>query len=60
MGVNRRPGDALFFGDVAAAILERSARSILFVSGPRAFGAPPETGAGKARAGSAAAAAKTA
>jgi nucleotide-binding universal stress UspA family protein len=60
MGVNRRPGDALFFGDVAAAILERSARSILFVSGPRAFGAPPETGASKARAGSAAAAAKTA
>jgi nucleotide-binding universal stress UspA family protein len=52
MGVNRRPGDALFFGDVAAAILERSTRSILFVSGPRAFGAPPEAGAGKTRAGS--------
>jgi Kef-type K+ transport system membrane component KefB/nucleotide-binding universal stress UspA family protein len=49
MGVNRRPGDSLFFGDVAAAILERSTRSILFVSGPRAFGAPPEAGAGKAR-----------
>src|SRR5262249_4664408 len=49
-GVNRRRGDALFFGDVAAAILERSTRSILFVSGPRAFGAPPEAGAGKARA----------
>jgi nucleotide-binding universal stress UspA family protein len=59
MGVNRRPGDALFFGDVAATILERSARSILFVSGPRAFGAPPEAGASKARAGSPAAAAKT-
>jgi Kef-type K+ transport system membrane component KefB/nucleotide-binding universal stress UspA family protein len=56
MGVNRRPGDALFFGDMAATILERSARSILFVSGSRAFGAPPEAGAGKARVGSAAAA----
>jgi Kef-type K+ transport system membrane component KefB/nucleotide-binding universal stress UspA family protein len=52
MGVNRRPGDSLFFGDVAAAILERSARSILFVSGPRAFGAPPDAGAAKTRAGS--------
>ena len=52
MGVNRRPGDALFFGDVAATILERSSRSILFVSGPRAFGASPEAGAGKARAAS--------
>jgi Kef-type K+ transport system membrane component KefB len=58
MGVNRRPGDVLFFGDVAATILERSARSILFVSGPRAFGAPPDAGAGKARAGAAAGAAK--
>jgi Kef-type K+ transport system membrane component KefB/nucleotide-binding universal stress UspA family protein len=53
MGVNRRPGDTLFFGDVAAAILERSTRSILFVSGPRAFGAPPEAGAGKPRAAAA-------
>jgi Kef-type K+ transport system membrane component KefB/nucleotide-binding universal stress UspA family protein len=52
MGVNRRPGDSLFFGDVAAAILERSTRSILFVSGARAFGAPPEAGAAKTRAGS--------
>jgi Kef-type K+ transport system membrane component KefB/nucleotide-binding universal stress UspA family protein len=58
MGVNRRPGDALFFGDVAAAILERSSRSILFVSGARAFGAPPDAGAGKARASSPAGAAK--
>ena len=57
LGVNRRPGDALFFGDMAAAILERSARSILFVSGPRAFGAPPEAGASKARAAPAAGAA---
>ena len=32
MGVNRRPGDSLFFGNVAAAILEKSRRSILFVS----------------------------
>jgi K+:H+ antiporter len=56
MGVNRRPGDSLFFGDVAAAILERSTRSILFVSSPRAFGVPPDAGAAKTRAGSAAAA----
>jgi Kef-type K+ transport system membrane component KefB/nucleotide-binding universal stress UspA family protein len=49
MGVNRRPGETLFFGDVPAAILERSTRSILFVSSPRTFGAPPEASAGKAR-----------
>jgi nucleotide-binding universal stress UspA family protein len=55
MGVNRRPGDSLFFGDVAAAILERSTRSIMLVSGPRAFAAPPEAGAGKPRAAAAAA-----
>jgi K+:H+ antiporter len=33
MGVNRRPGDALFFGQVATAMLERSRRSLLLVSG---------------------------
>ena len=33
MGVNRRPGDALYFGDVAAAVLEKSEASILFVTG---------------------------
>jgi Kef-type K+ transport system membrane component KefB/nucleotide-binding universal stress UspA family protein len=32
MGVNRRPGDTLFFGNVAAAILQQSKVSILFVS----------------------------
>jgi nucleotide-binding universal stress UspA family protein len=32
MGVTRRPGEALFFGNVAAAILESSERSILFVA----------------------------
>jgi Kef-type K+ transport system membrane component KefB/nucleotide-binding universal stress UspA family protein len=32
MGVNRRPGDTLFFGNVAAAVLERSDRSVLLVS----------------------------
>jgi Kef-type K+ transport system membrane component KefB/nucleotide-binding universal stress UspA family protein len=32
MGVNRRPGETLFFGKVAAAVLENSERSILFVS----------------------------
>ena len=32
MGVNRRPGDNLFFGDTAAAVLEKSAGSFLFLS----------------------------
>jgi nucleotide-binding universal stress UspA family protein len=32
MGVTRRPGDTLFFGNVATAILESSERSILFVA----------------------------
>jgi Kef-type K+ transport system membrane component KefB/nucleotide-binding universal stress UspA family protein len=32
MGVNRRPGDTLFFGNVAAAILKQSKAAILFVS----------------------------
>jgi K+:H+ antiporter len=32
MGVNRRPGDTLFFGNVAAAILQQSEASILFIS----------------------------
>ena len=32
MGVNRRPGDKLFFGDTAAAVLEKSSASILFVA----------------------------
>jgi len=54
MGVNRRPGDVLFFGDVAATVLERSTRSVLFVSSPRAFGAPPEANTGKSRTASAA------
>jgi Kef-type K+ transport system membrane component KefB/nucleotide-binding universal stress UspA family protein len=47
MGVNRRPGETLFFGDVAAAILERSQRSILFVSSPRALGTPQDSSAAK-------------
>jgi nucleotide-binding universal stress UspA family protein len=47
LGVNRRPGERLFFGDVAAAILERSQRSILFVSSPRALGTPQDSGAAK-------------
>jgi K+:H+ antiporter len=38
MGVNRRPGDTLFFGNVAAAILEKSRRSILFVSSAGSIG----------------------
>ena len=32
MGAGRRPGDKLFFGDTAAAVLERSPASILFVA----------------------------
>ncbi len=32
MGVSRRPGDKLFFGDTAAAVLEKSERSLLFVA----------------------------
>jgi Kef-type K+ transport system membrane component KefB/nucleotide-binding universal stress UspA family protein len=32
LGVNRRPGDVLFFGNTAAAVLERSPTSILFVA----------------------------
>jgi nucleotide-binding universal stress UspA family protein len=49
MGVNRRPGDTLFFGDVAAAVLENSRRSILFVSsaGSLAPAQPPAKKAAK-------------
>ncbi|MBV8241436.1 MAG: cation:proton antiporter [Hyphomicrobiales bacterium] len=32
MGVSRRPGDNLFFGDTAAAVLENSPASIVFVA----------------------------
>ena len=32
MGVGRRPGEKLFFGDTAAALLEKSNRSLLFVA----------------------------
>jgi Kef-type K+ transport system membrane component KefB/nucleotide-binding universal stress UspA family protein len=32
MGVGRRPGDKLFFGDTATAVLEKSSASILFVA----------------------------
>jgi len=49
MGVNRRPGETLYFGDVPSAILEQSPRSILFVSSPRAFGTPQESNAGNGR-----------
>jgi nucleotide-binding universal stress UspA family protein len=45
MGVNRRPGETLFFGNVAAAVLEKSRRSILFVSGSGSIG--PAQPAGK-------------
>ncbi len=33
MGVGRRPGEKLFFGDTAATLLEKSERSLLFVAG---------------------------
>ncbi len=32
MGVNRRPGETLFFGNVAAAVLQQAKVSILFIS----------------------------
>ena len=32
MGVGRRPGDKLFLGDTASALLEKSVRSLLFVA----------------------------
>ena len=32
LGVSRRPGDVLFFGNTAAAVLERSPTSNLFVA----------------------------
>ncbi len=32
MGVQRRPGDKLFFGDTAAAVFEKSPASLLFLS----------------------------
>jgi Kef-type K+ transport system membrane component KefB/nucleotide-binding universal stress UspA family protein len=32
MGVNRRPGEVLFFGDVAAAVLKSTEASVLFVA----------------------------
>jgi Kef-type K+ transport system membrane component KefB/nucleotide-binding universal stress UspA family protein len=32
MGVNRRPGETLFFGNVAAAVLQQSKVSVLFIS----------------------------
>jgi nucleotide-binding universal stress UspA family protein len=32
MGVSRRSGDKLFFGDTAAAVLEKSPGSIMFVA----------------------------
>ena len=33
MGVNRRPGDTLFFGDTATAVLAKGKASVLFVAG---------------------------
>ncbi len=32
MGVGRRPGEKLFFGDTAAALMEKSPKSLLFVA----------------------------
>ena len=32
MGVSRRPGDRLFFGDTAATVLEEAPISIVFVA----------------------------
>jgi Kef-type K+ transport system membrane component KefB/nucleotide-binding universal stress UspA family protein len=33
MGVNRRPGDALYFGNTATAVLAKGKASVLFISG---------------------------
>jgi nucleotide-binding universal stress UspA family protein len=32
MGVSRRPGEVLFFGEVPDAVLDRSAQSIVLIS----------------------------
>ena len=32
MGVSRRPGDKLFFGDTAAAVFENAPVSIIFIA----------------------------
>jgi nucleotide-binding universal stress UspA family protein len=32
MGVSRRPGDKLFFGDTASAVLENSSATVVFVA----------------------------
>jgi hypothetical protein len=32
MGVGRRPGDKLFFGDTAAAVFEKAPASIVFLA----------------------------
>jgi nucleotide-binding universal stress UspA family protein len=32
MGVGRRPGDKLFFGDIAATVFEKSPASIVFAA----------------------------
>jgi nucleotide-binding universal stress UspA family protein len=32
VGAGRRPGEKLFFGDTAAALLEKSGRSLLFIA----------------------------
>jgi hypothetical protein len=33
MGVSRRPGDKLFFGDTAAAVFKDAPSSIVFLTG---------------------------
>jgi K+:H+ antiporter len=55
MGVSPRPGDQLFFGPVAAEMLEQAKCSILFLaSEPSAPAAPPSAPSTPARAASAA------
>ena len=51
MGVNRRPGETLFFGNVAAAVLDRAQRSILLLSSPRSAPASGTGGAAPAKSG---------
>jgi nucleotide-binding universal stress UspA family protein len=49
IGVSRRPGDTLFFGNLAEALLERSDRSLLFVSSGGVSTAPQGRGHEKAQ-----------
>lgn len=44
MGVSRRPGDSLYFGNTAEAVLAKTDRSILFIASGGAGTAMPGRG----------------